>query len=147
MPIAKKAAIAAHHTAPEVSDPAAKASATALGHVVGTIHVETHAMGVVVYGLTAFVRTNDNEGDEEVKAQECKWFCDLLLRRSMKASMERERWAPFLLKNGVPNKVRLLRLREENRRVDLGGHISINIPGFLGRKHIKKGPFQTLLGV
>ena len=57
MPLAKKAAHAAHNAATDVveADPAACAAARAMGHVVGAVHVETHAIGVVMYGITAFV--------------------------------------------------------------------------------------------
>jgi hypothetical protein len=118
MSIAKKAAIAAHNAATEASDLAAHASARAMGHVIGTVHVETHAMGVVMYGLTAFVRAADRGMYEEVIARECRWFYELLLYRSMKVPSDGEKWAPFLLKNGVPNKERNLRLKEDQRRVD-----------------------------
>jgi hypothetical protein len=124
MTIAKKAAIATHNAAAEASDPAAIASARAMGHVVGTVHVETHAMGVVMYGLTAFVRANDEGMNEEVIARECGWFFELLHCCSMKTPIEGGKWAPFLLKNSVPRKERLLRLNEENRRVDLGANFN-----------------------
>ena len=46
MPIAKKAALASHNAASEVEkeNPAASAAARAMGHVVGTVHVKTHAI-------------------------------------------------------------------------------------------------------
>ena len=73
----KRAAHAAHNAATEVSeDAAAYAAARAMGHAVGTVHVETHAMGVVMYGLTAFVYEAGLANAEAVIPGKCKWFYD-----------------------------------------------------------------------
>jgi hypothetical protein len=55
MPEARQAALASHRAATDIgdSDPAARAAARAMGHVVGTVHVGTHAMGYVLYAITA----------------------------------------------------------------------------------------------
>lgn len=56
MPEAKKAILAAHHAATAAEEnPTAQAAARAVGHAVATVHVETHALGLVFYGLTALI--------------------------------------------------------------------------------------------
>jgi hypothetical protein len=80
MPLAKKAILAAHNAATEVeNDPAACAAARAIGHAAATVHVETHALGLVFYGLTAFVYATDPKENDDVVAKECKRYHDRLL--------------------------------------------------------------------
>ncbi len=122
MPVAMKAALAAHNAATAVSfDPAAAAAARAMGHVVGTVHVETHAMGFVIYALTAFVYKAGPEGQKEnaddVIAKECQWLYDRLLFWEAKDSDSFGLWAAFLVNDDRPNKEYLLRLKMEQKRV------------------------------
>jgi hypothetical protein len=114
MPTAKRAAHEAHHAATAVcNDPAACAAARAMGHVVGTVHVETHAIGLVMYGITAFIYEAGLDRADEVIAKECSWLYDRL--RYWEENMDKVNtpWAPFLLKDAVPNKEKLLRLKKE----------------------------------
>ncbi|MDL2325100.1 hypothetical protein LJC61_08160 [Ruminococcaceae bacterium OttesenSCG-928-A16] len=58
MPEAKAAIHAAHSAAAEVGDAtrynaAVMAAGRAIGHAAATVHVETHAIGLVFYGLTS----------------------------------------------------------------------------------------------
>lgn len=48
-----KKLIQTHQAAKETQNPYAQAAARAVGHAAATIHVETHALGVIFYGLTA----------------------------------------------------------------------------------------------
>jgi hypothetical protein len=111
MPVAKKAAHAAHNAATAVAeeDPAARA----MGHVVGTVHVETHAIGVVMYGITAFVYAGKQEDADDVIARECDWFYDRLLYWEANIDNVDTTWAPFLLREDVPNKEKLLRQKQK----------------------------------
>lgn len=113
MPIAKRAAHASHNAATEVIEecPGAGAAARAIGHVVGTVHVETHAIGVACYGITAFVYDLVKENQDEVieKIVECMY--DRLKyweKQIEKMDRMNPRWAPFLLRDDVPNKEKLL---------------------------------------
>jgi hypothetical protein len=118
MPIAKRAAHAAHNAATAVADdPAACAAACAMGHVVGTVHVETHAMGLVLYGLTAFVYAEGQENADEVIARECGFLYDRLLYWEASIGNTDRPWAPFLLNDSLPNKERLLREKCEAKRL------------------------------
>ena len=117
MPVAKKAAHAAHNAATAVAekDPAACAAARAMGHVVGTVHVETHAIGVVMYGITAFVYAAEQEDADEVISRECDWFYERLLYWEANIDNVDTTWAPFLLRDDVPNKEKLLRQKQKKQ--------------------------------
>lgn len=106
MPIAKKAAQASHNAASEVIDdsPAAGAAARAIGHVVGTVHVETHAIGVACYGITAFVYDLSEEDQDEVISKILTCMYDRLTyweKQIDKMDEMKTKWAPFLLRNDV----------------------------------------------
>ena len=118
MPVAKKAAHATHNAATAVAeeDPAACAAARAMGHVVGTVHVETHAIGVVMYGITAFVYAGEQKNADDVIARECDWFYDRLLYWEKNIDNVDSTWAPFLLREGVPNKEKLSRQKQKQKR-------------------------------
>jgi hypothetical protein len=115
MPIARRTALAAHNAATAVEDdPAACAAARAMGHVVGTIHTETHALGLVFYGLTAFVRAADPMDADAVTSAQLQWLYDRLLYWQDNADKENTKWAPFLLREGQ-NKEKLLREKYQNK--------------------------------
>lgn len=56
MPAARRAILAAHAAAKETADPVSIALCHAIGQACGTVHVETHAIGLAMYELTALVR-------------------------------------------------------------------------------------------
>ena len=113
MPVAKKAIHAAHHAATEVEhDPPACAAARAMGHAAATVHVETHALGLVFYGLTAFVYADPDRADAIV-ANECKRYYDRLLYWEANIDSLDVPWAPFLLRDTIPNKELLLRQKKK----------------------------------
>lgn len=55
MPIAKKAILDSHAVAKETEDRIYAALCHAIGHYGATVHVETHAIGLPFYELTAIV--------------------------------------------------------------------------------------------
>lgn len=114
MPIAKKAAHASHNAATEVIDdsPAAGAAARAMGHVVGTVHVETHAIGVACYGITAYVYDLPEEDQDEVIEKIVTCMYERLKyweKHIEKVDKINPKWAPFLLRDDIPNKEKQLR--------------------------------------
>lgn len=117
MPIAKKAAHATHNAATEVAkeDLAACAAARAMGHVIGTVHVETHALGFVSYAITAFVYLAKHEDAETVIAKECDWLYDRLAFWGVNIDKVNESWVPFLVKD-TPNKELLLRRKKLDKK-------------------------------
>ncbi len=118
MPLAKKAILAAHNAATQVeSDPVACAAARAIGHAAATVHVETHALGVVFYGLTAFVYAAEGQDIDLVIAQKCQWFYERLLYWQDHINQLDTTWAAFLQRENVPNKEHLLHLKEQKSKV------------------------------
>ena len=116
MPAAKKAIHAAHNAASEVEDdPAASAAARATGHAAATVHVETHALGLVFYGLTAVVYSAGSDNTEDLVLKECRRYYDRLLYWEANIDNAGLKWAPFLLRGEIPNKERLLRLKNERK--------------------------------
>jgi hypothetical protein len=110
MPVAKRAALDAHIAAKEVEeDLAASAAAHAMGHVLGTVHVETHAINMVIYGLTAFVLESNKELIFEVIKKETEWFYSRLQYWQVHEKEVSQPWAYFLMKEDVPNKEKQLR--------------------------------------
>lgn len=110
MPVAKKAAHAAHNAATEADEyPAAQAAARAMGHIVGTVHVETHAIGFVIYSITAFVYADGQKNTDEVISKECDWLYERLKYWEANIDKVDTTWASFLLNDSIPNKEKLLR--------------------------------------
>ncbi len=116
MPVARKAILAAHRAASEAEgDPAACAAARAVAHAAAAVHVETHSPGLVLYGLTAAVYTLEAREAEAVVAGECKRYYDRLLYWQEYAGAEERKWAPFLARDDVPNKERMLWEKKNQR--------------------------------
>jgi hypothetical protein len=66
-----------------------------------------------MYGITAFIYEAGLDRADEVIAKECGWLYDRL--RYWEENMDKVNtpWAPFLLKDAVPNKEKLFRLKKE----------------------------------
>ncbi len=96
---AKKAILASHQAATDHKDNLVVcALARAIGQAVSTIHVRTHAQGMVIYGITAFLRTPHQESDADIIQLKCDWFYQKLLYWQNHIN-EDQIWAPFLLKD------------------------------------------------
>lgn len=111
MPQAKMAAKKTHQAAKETNDLVASAIAHAMGHVIGTVHVETHALGFVIYSLTAFYhkdKSNKNLNNH------LKWFIDRLQYWQKQEPFETRKWISFLERNEVVNKEK--QLHEKNKQ-------------------------------
>ncbi len=122
MPAAKAAILAADKAATEAEAcPAAQAAACAVGHAAATVHVETHALGLVCYGLTAFVYAAESESADDVVVRECEWFLDRLRFWAINIERIETTWAPFLLRDDVPNKEQLLRQKQTTASRKSGG--------------------------
>ncbi len=121
MPAARRAILAAHAAAKETADPVSIALCHAIGQACGTVHVETHAIGLAMYELTALVRLG-LEGSAALPAASslpCEPLCheEITLPLSRRLETYARRllyweqavnahpgpWAPFLLKDG-PNR-------------------------------------------
>lgn len=99
MPEAKRAAHQTHNAATEVTeDAAACAAARSAGHVVGIVHVATHAMGFAIYAVNARIYAEEPTSVEAFCAEQCAW---LLERLTYWESVDTSGmpWAAFLQKD------------------------------------------------
>ncbi len=101
MPQARRAALDSHKAATSVKseNPAACAAARAMGHVVGTVHADTHALGIVFYGVTAFVYASKEKDKNKVVQRELAWFYKRLKYWEGKETQVKAPWASFLMQN------------------------------------------------
>ena len=82
-------------------------------HAAATVHVETHALGLVFYGLTAFVYEEGLTQYDQIVKNKCDLFYNRLLYWQDHAGKLDIPWAAFLLKDDVPNKEKLLREKKQ----------------------------------
>lgn len=108
MPIAKKALLQAHQAAKELTSPEDIALCHAVGQACATVHVETHAIGLPVYELTAIVRRFGPEACEKPVEERIAAYLSALPACAQEADDGSHRWAPFLLDDSRPNKEQLL---------------------------------------
>lgn len=117
MPAARKAILAAHSVAKEISDDFVYCSlAHAIGQAVSAIHTETHAIGGPIYGLTSLAYEIGAEKAEAVVSKECARLCERLQYWEEHVDKIATPWAAFLLRDDVPNKEKLLRKKREESR-------------------------------
>lgn len=120
MPEAKKAIHAAHNAAAAVGDKtrhdaSVMAAGRAIGHAAATVHVETHALGLVFYGLTSKTYSvNDSEVDKVVEAEVLHLYSRLLFWEKQ-ILQDKGPWADFLQNDALPNKEMLLRIKYQNK--------------------------------
>ena len=112
MPQAKAAILSVHAIAKEQQDPIICALAHAIGQGLGSIHVETHAIGMVLYDLSAQVYALGIEHCREGVEQRLHWYEERLTDWSGQEGLRTQPWAAFLQKER-PNKEALLLKREE----------------------------------
>lgn len=108
MPIAKKAILDSHAVAKEISDSEYGALCHAIGHAGATVHVETHALGLPFYELTAIVLKYGKDNFQNPVSEKINYYYSRLLywkENTDKAGLD---WADFLLDDTRPNKERLL---------------------------------------
>lgn len=114
MAIAKKAAHACHDAATEVIDDcsAAGTAARAMGHVVESVYVKTHAIEVACHVITAYVNDLPEEDQEKVIEKIVNCMYERLKyweKHIEKVDKMNPRWASFLLRDDISNKKKLLK--------------------------------------
>ena len=115
MPQAKKAILEVHAAAKETDDLQAAALCHAIGQACGSIHTESHAVGLVFYELSAIVRKEGIEHCRETVESKTKWYMQTLQACSDRESeLRKQTWAAFLLKDR-PNKEAVLLEREKKQ--------------------------------
>jgi len=97
MQVAKKAILDAHAVAKELDDKEAIALVHAIGQGVSTVHVQTHALGLVVYELSALVFKLGLEACEPAVKEKITYYCERLHYWQENSSRISFRWADFLM--------------------------------------------------
>lgn len=108
MPMAKRAILDSHAVAKEINDDEYGALCHAIGHAGATVHVETHAIGLPIYELTALVLKYGKDNFQKPVSEKITCYIDRLLYWQESTDKLKLDWANFLLDDTKPNKERLL---------------------------------------
>lgn len=108
MPIAKRAILDAHAVAKEIDDKVYGALCHAIGHAGATVHVETHALGLPFYELTALALEHAKSGYQERVRAKIDYYCRRLVHWQENAFKLDLEWASFLTDDNRPNQEKRL---------------------------------------
>ena len=97
MPMAKKAILDAHAVAKEIKDEEYGALCHAIGHAGATVHVETHALGLPFYELTAVVLEHGKVAYQKPVSEKIEYYCQRLLYWQNNTDKPGYEWAAFLI--------------------------------------------------
>ena len=114
MPAAKRAILDAHAVAKEIDDGVYGALCHAIGHAGATVHVETHALGLPFYELTALVLKFGKGEYQRPVCEKIEYYCHRLIYWQENTDKLDFKWARFLIDDNRPNKEKLL---SEKKRV------------------------------
>ncbi|HSP46473.1 MAG TPA: hypothetical protein VLN47_00100 [Clostridiaceae bacterium] len=115
MPLAKRAILDAHAVAKDLDDPEYSALCHAIGHAGATVHVETHALGLVFYELTAIVLRHGKDDFPGPVREKIAFYRDRLLYWQDNTDHVEMDWAEFLRDDTRPNKEHLLALKRKSK--------------------------------
>lgn len=116
MPAAKRAILDAHAAAKEINDDEYAALAHAIGHAGATVHVETHALGLAFYELTAVVLKYGREHYRAPVSEKIDNYYERLLYWQENTEKYGFEWANFLLDDSRPNKEKLLNEKKVSQK-------------------------------
>jgi len=108
MPAAKRAILDSHAVAKEIDDREYGALCHAIGHAGATVHVETHALGLPFYELTAILLKYGKDNFQKPVSEKINYYRSSLLYWQENTDKLGLSWAYFLLEDTRPNKERLL---------------------------------------
>lgn len=109
---AKKALLEVHAITKEITDLSDIALCHAIGQALACIHVETHAIGLPIYELTAVVRKYGIDDCYEKIINKIEYYQNTLEQCEEKIDYLECKWAPFLLNDSV-NKEQLLYVKKK----------------------------------
>ena len=109
MPEAKRAILDSHAVAEEIDDKECIAIAHAIGHAGATVHVETHALGLVFYELSSIVHRVGLEKCDSLIYEKIDYYYDRLLYWQEHTDLLEVTWAKFLLDDTRENKEKMLK--------------------------------------
>jgi hypothetical protein len=108
MPIAKQAILDAHAVAKTIDDSEYCALCHAIGHAGATVHVETHALGLPIYELTALVLKYGKDNFPKPVSEKINYYYGRLLYWQENTDKLGLDWADFLSDDTSPNKEKVL---------------------------------------
>jgi hypothetical protein len=108
MPEAKRAVLNSHAVGKEIDDEQCIAICHAIGHAGATVHVETHAIGLVIYELTSIVLKYGINDFQKPVSEKINYYYNRLLLWQENTDKIGLEWAKFLLDDNRPNKEKLL---------------------------------------
>lgn len=108
MPMAKRAILDSHAVAKEIDDMEYGALCHAIGHAGATVHVETHALGMAFYELTAIVLRHGKDSFQQPVSEKIDYYYNRLLYWQENTDYLEMDWADFLRDETRPNKEKLL---------------------------------------
>ncbi len=108
MPAAKQAILQVHAMAKELDNPPDIALCHAVGQACSAVHVETHAIGLPIYELTALVQEYGLEACEAALVRRIAQYISCLHTCAEEANSPTLQWAAFLKDDTRPNKEQLL---------------------------------------
>ena len=110
MTVAKRAILNCHAIAKELEQEYDIALCHAIGQGCSTVHVETHALGLVFYELTAIVIKHKYKDYQEEVLEKITFYLNKLrwYQENTGNLVKSQTWAEFLIREGIPNKEKLL---------------------------------------
>ncbi len=119
MPIAKRAILDSHAVAKEINDSEYGALCHAIGHAGATVHVETHALGLAFYELTAIVLKYGKDNFQKPVSEKISYYLSRLLYWQENIDKLGLDWAGFLLDDTRPNKEKILSNKQKLKQQEL----------------------------
>lgn len=116
MPTAKRAILDTHAVAKEIEDDEYGALAHAIGHAGAAVHVETHALGLVMYELSAIVLQHGKDEYQKSVDEKIDSYYQRLLYWQENSDKQGYEWADFLADDTHSNKEKLLNEKRKRGR-------------------------------
>lgn len=118
MPVAKRAILDCHAVAKSIDNDYFIALYHAVGQGFATVHVETHALGLVFYELTAIVIKNNYQNYQYEVTKKIQYYMNRLLwwQENIEVFEHQRSWANFLVKPNKPNKEALLYVNDTHAK-------------------------------
>lgn len=108
MNLAKGAILAVHGMAKELNDKVDIALCHAVGQACSTVHIETHAIGLAFYELSAIVFESINDDWISKVEKKIDYYLDRLYYWQNNIDNKPQEWAKFLQDDNKPNREKLL---------------------------------------
>lgn len=108
MPIAKRAILDSHTVAKEINDLEYGLLCQSIAHAGATVHVETHALGLIFYELTSIIIKLNKVNYYETIKDKLGFYYNRLKYWEQNINSYQGEWASFLLDDSRVNKEKLL---------------------------------------